>query len=139
MCCRWLLESCAGRVALQGVVAAGMDPKDAGTHALLADAAALLIQVRPCTCCQSVRCGREAEQLMTPNRSSPAAPCGEWHVVCDSSPGVQVSQTCRAELVPFVQTTVAPTLGIQPQAPVRLLIALQSCEPASSAPGVRWS
>ena len=43
--CRWLLESCAGRVALQGLVINVMDPKDAGTHAVLQDAASLLLQV----------------------------------------------------------------------------------------------
>lgn len=32
---------------------------------------------------------------------------------------MQVSQTCGAELVPFVQTSVGPTLGIQQQTPVR--------------------
>ena len=46
--CRWLLESCAGRVALQGLVVSSLDPKDAGTHAVLSDAAALLLQVRAC-------------------------------------------------------------------------------------------
>ena len=79
-----------------------MDPKDAGTHALLADASALLLQV--CLHCPTCCC------------CAPQISALSLHLL-------QVSSTCGPELVHFVQASAAPTLGIQEQSPVRPLQA----------------